>query len=153
MIHKAKYISMVLVLIVIILFFIFYIKSNKPADVIKSKINLQLPSDSIISHFSSVKFTGNLDAKVQIEKQDVESINKQLLEIFIQEYEIHNDSYILSMGHTIPWWNIKKDDVQACYSGATDGERFLFFPSAKTQQIWALITNENDEYFLYITSH
>lgn len=153
MFHKKKYtILLVLIILTCVFLVIVLLPISNPADVIKRKIDVTLPASAKIIHFNYNKFTGNFYAKVQINNQDVESIQKDLLDYFRQEYDIENSLYFPNIKNNIQWWDVDKNNIEVCYKALIDGEKHWFVPTPKTTIVWAFIVKQNDgKYYLYIS--
>lgn len=154
MLHKKKYIIVVIISVTLIgiLFLVYFTQSKEPADIIESKINLKLPSTSKIINFNSNRFSGDFDAKIQINANDIENIKKELLSFFKQEYIIKNIENLPQNEKYISWWDMDRNNVEVCYKTVISGEKHLLISTPKSAIVWAFIVKQSDEnYYLYIS--
>lgn len=154
MFNDKKYIVIWIAIIVSLgIFFITYFNPIKsPASIIEHRINLVLPKTSEIINFSYNRLMGAFDAKVQIDNVDVDSVKIDLLKFFGQEYDIGGNNIHPYVENIIIRLDIDKNNIESCYSALIEGEKHLFFPAPKTENIWVFLVKQNDEkYCLYIS--
>lgn len=128
------------------------IQKNKPFNIIESKMNITLPSDSKIINFYHESLNGYFMAKVQIDDKDVESLKIDLYEYFKQELKIENINNIPSFQKDATWWDMEKRNIEVGYFTFLSGEKHIFGSSPKSIEVWAFIVKQDDgKHYLYIS--
>jgi len=106
---------------------IYFIPDKKPEDIIKSNLNLTIPTKSKIIHFDYNRWSGKVITKIQIESQDIADVNKDFLNYFVEEYTFRSKKDISFKGKSFAsWWDIDRNNIETCYKGATDGKKYFF---------------------------
>lgn len=147
--NKEIIIKIISAILFVLLLILILFPTNKPEDIIKQKLHLVLPSSAKILRYNYNRVLGDFDAKIQINKQDVEIINSGLKIYFVQEY---NGDYIPNFQRTNPWWDMDDYNLINSYVNFVEGKQILFFPHPKTQEVWAFIVqSDGGDYYLYIS--
>lgn len=147
MIQDKKYviIRIVIVILIIIFLVILFSQNKKPANIIKEKFGLILPSSAKVMHFNNNIMTGEFNAKIQFNEQDLDNIKKDLLKYFKQEYFALDN--LPRNENFVSWWDVDKNNIESCYKKVT-GER----NSHVSIIVWAFIVSQDDgTYYLYIS--
>ncbi|WP_029501849.1 hypothetical protein [Lachnoclostridium phytofermentans] len=151
---KMVIIRSILVIIIILLLTLLFIPNSKPMEIIESKLNTKLPSSSKISQFNYNRVLGDLNAKILIDAQSLDSIKKGLLKHFNNEYIIRNYADLPHNQNVISWWDLEEGDIEVCYKKIEGVKKHLIIPTPKTSIFWAIISKQKDgKYYLYLSHY
>lgn len=149
--NKKMIISFILLLLFLCIFFLLVI-INKPIDIIESKLDVTLPSSSKVINFDYNGWNDNFDAKILIDKQNVDNMKKELEKFFRSEFDYKNKNSLPNIGNVVSWWDMDKSNIETCYFIFLSGKKHLFRSSPKSKEVWAFIVKQNDgQYYLYIS--
>ena len=86
----------------------------------------------------------HINAKFIIEKDKVEAVREELEKKFGEGNAVTRKDLIPRFQNTCDWWDLDLDKKVTYYEKMEAGKR------AKTIEIWAFISEDDDQHFLYI---
>lgn len=145
--EERKYIiiRIAIVSIILVLVVVNILKYQTPTEIIEQRIHLKLPTTSKIINFSNNILTEDFEAKILLNKHDIEKIKNDLHKYFGHEY----DGDDLHIPNT--WWDIDKNNIVSCYMALKSPKKYWILPTPKTVTVWAFIVKQSDgKFYLYI---
>lgn len=151
-INKSIFIIVgIIILTVLLIFCVIFLKekyNNKPEiahrEMIQSKLNIKLPADSLVEHYTYRKKSGVFYAKIFVESDEVIDVKKQIENSF---GEALSDVSIIPSPSVI-WWDLDKENIEAMYHKYRSGESVSEY---RTYNVYLFITKEiNGGGFLYV---
>ena len=121
---------------------------SRPENVIKSRLNLSLPTSSKIINYEYHRKNENLAAKILIEAQSVNDVKEQLDKFFGGVTSSENMKDATGFENAVSWWDMSNENIEAAYMNFVDVKKwFTLMP----HQVWTFISKDKeDKYYIYI---
>ncbi len=105
--------------------------------------HFELPVSSQVIHsdYSMVRDVSHM--KIQINKDEIENVESGLLQYYGSSLTISDYSWIPPC-HNIHWWDLNEKDIVVAYVQDESGK------IVKTKSTYAIVTKNNDQFFLYV---
>lgn len=134
----------------IIIIAINVIRKN-PINMVESKLNIKLSSDSRIIKYRYVRDGGYFNVKILIKSDNINTLKEQLDDFFSGQFD-GDISEIPNFENTCEWWDLDKENIDILYSKFISSGFNFFTYAPKSREIWAFITKERDgKCYLYIS--
>lgn len=142
----VRIIGIVVLLGLILAAYLFY--QSRPENVIKNRLNLNLPTSAKIINYEYHRKNENFAAKILIEAQSVNDVKEQLDKFFGGVTSSENMIDATGFKNAVSWWDMNNENIEAVYMNFVDVKKwFILMP----HQVWTFISKDKeDKYYIYI---
>ena len=101
-------------------------KKVEPVNIIENKLDITLPSSFKIIKFDYNGCDDYFDAKILLNKRNVDSIKKELEKCIGKEFDYKNKNNLPNFENVVSWWDMDKNNIEVCYFQFIPGKKHLF---------------------------